>query len=46
MQANGQGLEAEQLLLDEYEACSDKTGTYALSSFAITWLYLSQYLPA
>jgi LuxR family maltose regulon positive regulatory protein len=30
MQANGQGLAAEQLLLNEYEACNEKTEAYAL----------------
>jgi LuxR family transcriptional regulator, maltose regulon positive regulatory protein len=30
MQASGQGLAAERLLLDEYETCSDKTDNYAL----------------
>ena len=30
MQASGQALEAEQLLLTEYESCGDKTSPYAL----------------
>ena len=30
MQASGQALEAERLLLDEYESYGDKTDTYAL----------------
>jgi ATP/maltotriose-dependent transcriptional regulator MalT len=30
MQASGQGLAAEQLLLAEYESCGDKTSQYAL----------------
>ncbi len=30
MQASGQGLEVERLLLDDYEFSGDKTGTYAL----------------
>ena len=30
MQASGQALAAERLLLDEYESCSDKTDAYAL----------------
>jgi hypothetical protein len=30
MQANGQELAAERLLLDEYESCGDKIDVYAL----------------
>ena len=30
MQASGQAMEAERLLLDEYESCTDKANSYAL----------------
>ena len=45
MQANGQVLEAEQLLLDEYESCSDKTEIYpliVLQSLGYIYLWTGQ----
>ncbi len=42
MQAAGQGLEAERLLLDEYEAYELKTDTYALRLlFALNFIYFN-----
>jgi LuxR family maltose regulon positive regulatory protein len=42
MQANGQALEAEKLLLDEYEVQSDKTGVYPLNLLRVLcFIYLN-----
>ncbi len=43
MQASGQALEAERMLLDEYGAYSDRTNLYALFLLEIIELYLPQY---
>jgi len=45
MQANGRALEAERLLLAEYESCGEKTGVYALlllRSLALIYLNTGQ----
>ena len=46
MQASGQALAAERLLLDEYESCGDKTDDLCPAPLAITGFHLPQYRPA
>ncbi len=46
MQANGQALEAERLLLAEYESYGDKTDSYALFLLLSLGFNLSQYRSA
>ena len=46
MQASGQALAAERLLLDEYESYGDKTEYLCPVPLAITGFHLPQYRPA